>query len=385
MTAIENEAINRAWVAIAYGALDVRESESFTEGTELLVVPTLPAEPMALQAGGADLWWRLLAGPLSETELTEDELEIVEQMEALGIASQDANHPNRFTEVAPPWLSSPLHELVYALVQSVADAAGIDLIFIKGPVLHKQGLREREHSGDVDVWVEPSSFDAFSRLLEPWGWTRVRFDFVTRVYHSVTLRPASQWACEIDVHFRFPGIGVADAAAFASFKAHADRLRFGGVSAESPGPAWHVIIHALHKLRPVPGERASATADQEVVAAIRGVGPSIALNAAEVGALAVLKDAVEEAFPEVELPELVGDIPEDWVWRLEPNRAKFHWAVLRSLPWRQRPAALKAVLWPSESTAQRSAQRAGRSGSTGLRARVVRLRYGFTQLFAQRK
>ncbi len=374
MTARENEATARTWVAIAYGALDVRESESFTEGTELLVVPTLPAEPMALQADGAGLWWRLLAGPLSETELTEDELEIVEQMEALGIASQDPDHPNRFTEVAPPWLSSPLHELVYALVQSVADAASIDLVFIKGPVLHKQGLREREHSGDVDLWVAPGRLDRLTCDLRPWGW-RVQPGHWSLLpnFHSVTLESSASWACELDLHRRFPGVALDDDAAFSAVSSHTAAMGFAGVRSAVPTVDASAVLAALHLLRPSPGAETDSH-DYEVAAELLRRGSPQSLHAArELAAFGGLSRSVTIAFPDEAIDTRFAPLSEDWLLYARPSKSLLYLRGLRLLSWRDRAQALRSILWPSSEYVMSNRVALGLPRVGLLRARLERI------------
>ena len=48
---------------------------------------------------------------------------------------------------SPPWCD---------YVARVAASRGIRCVFTKGPALRLQGLRDREHSGDVDLWCDPA-------------------------------------------------------------------------------------------------------------------------------------------------------------------------------------------------------------------------------------
>ncbi len=65
-------------------------------------------------------------------------------------------------------------ELGHAWLQAVADRAGIRALFIKGPALHRHGLRPHRTSGDIDVLVDPTAFDALCDAVIGAGW-RGRF------------------------------------------------------------------------------------------------------------------------------------------------------------------------------------------------------------------
>ncbi len=110
-----------AWVAIASGALDVSASEMFADGADILVLPAEPGEPFCLTGDGARMWRRLVEGPVTPAD--EAEREMLDAMTALSIASPVTTHPARVTHVDPPRLSSPLHELTYAVTARVAAAA----------------------------------------------------------------------------------------------------------------------------------------------------------------------------------------------------------------------------------------------------------------------
>ena len=125
---------------------------------------------MGLAGVPAVLWRKLLDGPVPDAGLNDAEQALIREFAAVGIASDDPLHPARILELRVPWMSSPVHEMVYALVASVARDHGVDAISIKGPMLHRQGLRAREHSGDVDVWADPAHLEVLCGALEAWGW-----------------------------------------------------------------------------------------------------------------------------------------------------------------------------------------------------------------------
>ncbi|HMR48022.1 MAG TPA: hypothetical protein PKE40_02260 [Arachnia sp.] len=239
------------WVAVSYGALDVRGREDFEGSPEILVLPVFPAgNPVGLSGDVAEFWRCFVGAPVPDTELSEGERELVEEFVAFGIVSSDPGHPARIREVPEPWLHSPMHELVNSLVISVARDAGIDILMIKGPALAMQGLREKKHSGDVDVWVEPGKVDLLGERLVAWGWTLLPTVWNgTRVEHSSTLNCGS-WGCQIDAHHFFPGVGVTEEEAFALLGDQREPVRFASVEGWVAGKRAHAVISALHTLRP---------------------------------------------------------------------------------------------------------------------------------------
>lgn len=108
--------------------------------------------------------------------------------------------------------------LAHAALQSVANAAGADLLHIKGPAVHVDlrggpDGRGRGTSVDADALVRPSHLSRFLGGLRVNGWSQVT-PFLDRglVQHStVWFHPQLGQA---DLHYRFPGIGLAPEPAF---------------------------------------------------------------------------------------------------------------------------------------------------------------------------
>ncbi len=332
-----------AWVAIAYGALDLTGLDLEVED-RCAVLSTLPSLPVFLRPDAEALWRRLLAGPLDDAELDLEQRELLAGFADFGIASDDVEHPNRFDRTGAPWLSSFAHELVYALVANVARECEIRIVAIKGPALHSQGLRRYEHSGDVDVLVDPSRADELVAAMRPWGWKALPTMWSgTRVKHGVTLlRP--EWGCEIDVHWRMPGWAMPDEAAFEEVFAHSAPIRYAGVEVEVPDRPTHAVISALHLARPqfAGGARVAAAARDVLVSA----GVEVLEAARALHADAALMAELREAFPdEKTAPDYPP--PKDWTWRVHDGAVGGNLAALRSLPWRQRPRIVFRLLWPS--------------------------------------
>ncbi|MFJ3958949.1 hypothetical protein [Arthrobacter sp. NPDC090010] len=364
------------WVAVAYGALDLRDWPENRSGADLMLLATEPADPIGLVGSPAALWLRLVNGPVLETELTPDELSMVREFEEFGIASNDQSHSARIKTVRPPRLSSPLHELVYAMVGSVARDGGIPLVFIKGPILHAQGLREREHSGDVDVWIDPERAEDLSCSLEPWGWSPVPDVWNgVPIDHSVTLQPES-WGCELDVHHHFPGVSLSEEDAFAEVRNHSTHMEFASVDVMVPTVPAHTVIEALNLTRPEIGVPPNQER-REHAAKILGIGGHEGLSfALRLKADASLEGLLRSAFPD-DFHGSDGKPPLNWRWREEKNRARAYLLALRSVPRRSKAKVLFRLIWPKSDVAFASNSRVGAQTNKLLTARLQRLTRAF--------
>lgn len=365
---------------IAYGALDVRGLADFGDPAGILVAPTVPGEAMCLVGAGAALWRRLIdESPLSPTSMRDDELAIVEALAEHGLAAFAETHPARVTFLSAPVLSSPLHELVYALTARVAADIAVPCVFVKGPPLHLQGLREREHSGDVDVWCEPSRWTALATALESWGWERLPDPWHgSAVPHSMTMSPRV-WGCEIDVHRRLPGLALDDAAAFAVVCERATTLRLAGVDVLVPAIDDHAVLAAVNAVRPGIGDSGRSDEAAAVARALLRAAPGSARRAHALGAVPVLRDEIARIEPAALRDEEGASLPRDWTWRSRPDRARAYLTALRMIPRAARlPTALR-VLWPPDDVALASARAAGEPLDDPARARRRRLVRGLRQ------
>ena len=152
--------------------------------------------------------------------------------------------------------------LAHAVVQKLADDAGIDLLHLKGPAV-LPGLRSAtRHSSDVDVLVRPSHLHRLVAALESVGWER-RTEFATG---SVFAHAANWWHDGwgwVDVHVSWPGVTIDAEKAF-------DVL------------ARDSVVHPIaHRDCPVPGRTA-----QRLV---------LVLHAARSGTLADVENAWTQA------------------------------------------------------------------------------------------
>ena len=371
------------WVAVSLGALDIADNPAFPSG-EILVTPVRPGVPLTLFGRGAAVWRRLVdAGPVHDSRLDDAERGIVREMAEIGLVSMRPEDENRVTSLSSAWLSSPLHEMVYALVANVALKNGIQAVFIKGPILHRQGLRERVHSGDIDVWVPAGQQHELLRHLRAWGWTEIPFDFAEEMYHSTTLEP-NIWGCEIDIHFRYPGIGVSPKDAFNELVRNSEMAEFAGVACSVPTVAANAVIYALHNIRPDPKVAITSEMRRDAQKALALGGLAAVELSDRWRALAVLGPEFVAADPTLVLPKYTAGIPADWQHRQAATVAGYHFAVMRSLPWRRRPLAIWRVLWPSARTAKLSATRQGYPDDTALVAHLRRIGLGIAQIVRRR-
>lgn len=141
-------------------------------------------------------------------------------------------------------------DLAHAWLQKTAEARGIRVLFIKGPALHRQGLRSPRVSGDVDVLVEPARFGEFCSHLVAGGWEQresILLGELTTLHSKTYLREG--WPCDIDVHIHYPGFLGDDADVFEALWARRTQIEFAHQACFVPNRVASVLILALHSLR----------------------------------------------------------------------------------------------------------------------------------------
>ncbi|MDP3949107.1 hypothetical protein [Microbacterium sp.] len=319
-----------------------------------------------------------------DSEIDDDTREVFSRLAEMSIVVRSQSGARTGVGLSDSWLVSVQHELVYALLAHAAREADVDIVFIKGPVLFAQGLRTREHSGDVDCWVRPGGERALAAAIAPWGWRIVPTAFDgTAVAHSVTLVPG-EWGCEIDVHWRFPGMTLDPDSAFDLVHESAEQRVFAGATVRTPSPAMHAVIYALHELRPVSGRQYSDSQFQSAVMALTAAGPQAIDIASRVGAGYVLHEALQLSFPNEEVPESNQLVPEDWEWRKIVSVPQRQLAAVRNVDVWQRPRVIFRLLWPTRDTSRRIRDAADASPRGLRRVKVKRLWDGIrTYLRAQ--
>lgn len=150
-----------------------------------------------------------------------------------------------------PFSTAEAVALGTALVAHVAQAQGIRALIVKGPLATQLSIRPEESSSDVDVIVEPQSFDQLVQKLATFGWQE-RYNFPGHPQivdqHSVSLSH-SQWPCDIDIHHTWPGFFVDSECAFDRLWAAKTELSIAHQPVFLPGLDHHCLIMALHALR----------------------------------------------------------------------------------------------------------------------------------------
>ncbi|PVE97113.1 nucleotidyltransferase family protein [Microbacterium sp. TPD7012] len=362
------------WVATGYGALDLMENAAAGEGYEIAVTSVHPGPPILLFGDGAKVWRALASGGVPAPDAEEGGLDILHDLRDMGLAGEDPTHPTRLTGVSRPWLTSFTHELVYALLQNVASKAGIELVFIKGPTLHAQGLREREHSGDVDCWVSPGDDVRLADAMRPWGWTPLMLPFTgTTITHSLTLVPG-EWGCAVDVHTSFPGMRSRPADAFRSLLEDSQPRSFAGVRALTPSREAHAVLSALHDVRPYNGV---APTDHDIAKAatvLHKAGSGVMTVVDRFDAGYVLRAPLARAFGDDAAHRYSSALPPaDWAMRTEAASSIRHFKALKFVPMRHRLRALTRLVWPTTETMRISMGNAQAGRRAILVARVRRV------------
>lgn len=372
------------WIAVGHGALDLRFLEPARGTHDCVVTAIWPAEPVLLEGPVAALWRRLVDGPVDDQNLTAEEQSLVREFEDFGIASRSLCHVSKISTLPAPWMGSLLHELVYALVASVAREIQVDAVFIKGPFLHRQGLRSRKRSGDVDVWVHPAQVDRLASAMALWGWRRSPgFWEGTDIHHSVTLLPP-EWGCEVDIHRHLPGFGLEQRPLFDELSRHTEQAAVAGIEVRIPAKPAHAVIWALHSLRPTIGAQTS----QAQVASARDTLASAGAGAVEfatvTGAITALRPALEYLYS---LEELGQDHPHplNWDWRSARTVPQGLWAAIRGLPLPSKIRLVLRFIWPPAEIVLLTDARAGIPTSSVFWSRLRKQRAGFVRLWASLK
>ncbi|MCK2035918.1 nucleotidyltransferase family protein [Microbacterium sp. SSW1-49] len=355
----------RRWIAVSNGAVDVRGLEYDVEGAEaeIAITPVLPGQPLVIAGDVAELWRSLFGQGVTDEHLSDQDRELVREFVSAGIADAAEGDERGIESIGPLWFESLLHELVSALVCRIAQSHDIRCLLIKGPTLHAQGLRSRRHSGDVDVLVDPARASDLVRAIEQWGWSaRPNPMSGTPLPHSVTLTPQS-WGCEIDVHFRYPGIGVDPHESFAKLWEAAEQRSFAGIDGYTPATHAHALIQALTLARPSAGlERTGRHGESASV--LKKGGVEVLRLADQLDAVGALQREFASAFPESDVSS--ARPPDEWIWLSQPNPALTYLHMLRSVPLRDKASVLWKILVSRRPTADNRRESLIRRWSRGL-------------------
>lgn len=159
---------------------------------------------------------------------------------------------------------------VSAEVIGVFEAAGIDVLLVKGPViaawLYPHDVR---HYGDGDLLVSPADWDRSVAVLEDLGFR----DFLAALGHPRMESQAGtgfiRGAESIDLHSTLPGLRADPQEVWRSLWSTAQTQQVGGRTVrvpDRPGVLMHIALHAGHHVEGKPIEdltRALATATDD--------------------------------------------------------------------------------------------------------------------------
>ncbi|HET7277775.1 MAG TPA: nucleotidyltransferase family protein [Dermatophilaceae bacterium] len=136
----------------------------------------------------------------------------------------------------------------HAAAQHIAEAAGIDVLHIKGPALDSSITWPGREGTDADILVRFSDARAMVSALERAGWElRSRFENSSAFQHSATLWH-SHWGY-LDVHRYFPGIQAPPDLAFRRLWSERTTADIAGVACPVPNLAGQILIVLLHAAR----------------------------------------------------------------------------------------------------------------------------------------
>lgn len=193
--------------------------------------------------------------------------------------------------------------LAHALLQAVAEDAGVDVLHIKGPAFDPT-LRpaDRTPSIDADLLVRPSHLRRLVAALRAHGWLEV-----TRLRSKGILHHSTNWyhpeLGQADLHVRFPGIQREIEAAFDALWQDRNTVDIAHRPCTVPDAAAQRLIVLLHAAREPQARQSEigvawGEASDEQRAAVRRlareVDAEVALAAA-IGGLEAFRDRREYA------------------------------------------------------------------------------------------
>lgn len=139
-------------------------------------------------------------------------------------------------------------ELCRAAVQTIADRLGVRMLHIKGAAVDPS-IRPAPRSGtDVDVLCDPARVDEMDARLRAHGWRlHSTFDDGSPFGHAQTYWHPD-WGY-LDLHRRFPGIGLPDAEAFELLWRDRGQHACAGRPAAVPSLDAQVVLLMLNRAR----------------------------------------------------------------------------------------------------------------------------------------
>ncbi|GAA3203568.1 hypothetical protein [Microbacterium terregens] len=276
-------------------------------------------------------------------------------------------------------------DLGHAWMQALADVRGIRVLFIKGPALHRHGLRDERVSADVDLLVEPVRFAEFCQAVLEVGWTTRPGNFISHrtTLHSETFLREG-WPCDLDVHGFFPGFLAPPADVFDALWARRVRMEFAHVECDVPDRVGGALILALHSLRGASIQARHADELEQLTRVVLTEDERIQVAdlALATGCAATLASVLPRLGVPVEAPvaELASRGLREWRERVDSGShgAYFWMLALRRAPWWEKPAVLWRAFWPSGAELRVAHPEIDGTLRSAMRARWARWVHGVT-------
>lgn len=279
----------------------------------------------------------------------------------------------------PLW--ARLH-LTHAVMQSIADEAGVDLLHIKGPAVAAELRTAPRRSSDVDVLVRPAHLPQFLAALDGHGWRLVTSFAEGSPFGHAANYGHDNWTY-VDVHRNFPGPLLKPDKVFEILWQERILADIAHRSCALPNLAAQVVILALHEAR---GHQARGTFEawelsgevrrEQAWTLARRLDAEVPMAAA-VGRLREFRDRRDYALwrfwsePESDAPG--GDRLSEWKARLRSARGvRAYGSVLASMV-RVNRTHLRMELGHEPSRGEIVAEYRHRA-SAGWSAVIVRLR-----------
>ncbi|WP_243075649.1 nucleotidyltransferase family protein [Microbacterium sp. SS28] len=278
-------------------------------------------------------------------------------------------------------------DLGHAWLQSLADERGIRILFLKGPALHRHGLRAPRTSSDVDVLVEPARFADFCADVLAAGCTErdaILISELTTLHSRTFVRDG--WPCDIDVHSFYPGFLADPAVAFGALWRRRVAMEFAHRACTVPDRVSGVLVLALHSLRGASIQERHGDELQQLVAIelTDQERSDVAALALATGSAATLETVLPRLGIEVAAPagEESSDELRRWRERVAAgSHGAYFWiSAFLTAPPAQRPRIALRALWPTRRDLLIARPDTVDSLSGRTRARLARMGRGIRWL-----
>ncbi|MGO4680959.1 nucleotidyltransferase family protein [Microbacterium sp. 2MCAF23] len=253
-------------------------------------------------------------------------------------------------------------QLAHALAATIARGLGVRALSLKGPIAAHYALRPPRASADADVLIEPQRFAEFCAALESRGWhTRVgRATPALLPQHSMTYIH-SDWPCDIDVHWMFPGFFADAEDVFDVLWSSRLEVSLAHSPVQAPSKAGATVIMALHAER---DRRSPKHAEEHelVLTALNetftGTERDEFVEIARAGrAVWTLRDYFDTA----DLSPVVvdADVEQQRQWELfsscvDDASSVAWWRHVRAASWAQKPGWILRAIWVSRKDMPRN-------------------------------